>query len=112
MAINMQRGRDHGLPDFNTARVAYGLEPIESFEGLNPMYGIDSDVTANIENARDVHNNNITKCDVWSCGLLETTERGPGTLFSEILYDQFMRIRHGDRFWYENYEENKYVKNL
>lgn len=32
MAINVQRGRDHGLPDFNTAREAYGLDRITSFD--------------------------------------------------------------------------------
>jgi dual oxidase len=25
MAVNIQRGREHGIPDFNTAREAYGL---------------------------------------------------------------------------------------
>lgn len=48
------------------------------------------------------------RCDIWACGLAETTtEGGPGTLFTEVLFDQFMRIRHADRFWYENYEENQ-----
>ena len=31
MAVNIQRGRDHGLPDYNTARRAYGLKAKEKF---------------------------------------------------------------------------------
>ena len=41
MAINMQRARDHGLPDYNTARFAYGLVKLTGFEQINPFYGID-----------------------------------------------------------------------
>lgn len=32
MAINIQRGRDHGLPDFNSARRAFNLTPYQSFD--------------------------------------------------------------------------------
>ena len=116
-AVNMQRARDHGLPDFNTARVAYGLDPLKSFEELNPLYNVDPIVTRNIEDLRDVYNNDIGRCDIWACGLAETIpsdvddpylqlKTGPGELFSEVIFDQFMRIRHGDRFWWENYKEN------
>ena len=114
MAINLQRGRDHGLPDYNSARVGYGLPTITDFEQINPYYGRDDPsrlgraITDNIERLREVYNNDISKCDIWACGLAETTpDLGPGELFSEILYDQFMRMRHADRFWYENYEQNQ-----
>ena len=111
MAVNMQRAREHGLPDYNTARVAYGLDPKNSFEQINELYGVDNIVTENIENLRDVYNNDISRCDIWACGLAETipsseptigVRSGPGELFTEVLFDQFMRVRHGDRFWYEN----------
>ena len=121
MAVNMQRAREHGLPDFNSARLAYGLPRIRSFEDLNPFYGLHPQITSGIENLREVYNNDISKCDIWVCGIAETIpsdaddyatpgmmipESGPGTLFREVLYDQFMRIRHGDRFWYEDWKAN------
>ena len=61
MAQNLQRARDHGLPDFNSARIAYGLQPKFSFEDLNPLYGMDEDITNNIERLRDVYRNDISK---------------------------------------------------
>lgn len=61
MAQNLQRGRDHGLPDYNSARRAYGLDPVYSFEDLNEIYGTDADTTANIERLRDVYNNDMSK---------------------------------------------------
>ena len=114
MAVNMQRARDHGLPDYNSARVAYGLPARASFEEINELYGIDPTITDNIENLRDVYNNDISRCDIWACGLAETIPSdgllgelsGPGELFSAVLFDQFMRVRHADRFWYENFRDN------
>ena len=35
MAVNIQRGRDHGLPDYNTARRYFGLDPIEKWTDIN-----------------------------------------------------------------------------
>ena len=61
MAQNLQRARDHGLPDFNSARMAYGLPPKLSFEDLNVQYGSDQPTTDNIERLREVYNNDISR---------------------------------------------------
>ena len=47
--------------------------------------------------------------DLFPGGLLETSPDGPGELFRAIILEQFLRIRHGDRFWYEN-ENSGWVK--
>ena len=36
MAVNIQRGRDHGLADYNSVREAYGLDRKETWEEVNP----------------------------------------------------------------------------
>jgi len=54
-----------------------------------------------------LYNNTMNNVDVWVGGILET-DKGPGELFTEIIKDQFTRIRDGDRFWYNNMN-NRYV---
>lgn len=44
MAINIQRGRDHGIPDYNTVRRAMNLEPLKSFEEFNTTFNVDTNV--------------------------------------------------------------------
>lgn len=49
-AVTIQRGRDHGLPDYNTARKAFNLHPVESFQAINN--------DTNVVSAKVGHNNN------------------------------------------------------
>jgi dual oxidase len=42
MALNIQRGRDHGLPDYNTARQVFGLKRREN---LNDFKNVDLEVS-------------------------------------------------------------------
>lgn len=95
MALNIQRGRDHGLPDFNSARRAYGLDPVtfDDFDHLNASVK---------EKFRLLYNNSMEEVDVWVGGILETKNGSPGELFRKVIMDQFERIRNGDRFWFEN----------
>jgi hypothetical protein len=96
-AINMQRGRDHGLPDFNQARVDFGLDPVTSFR----------QITSNRETARNLaraYDGDINNVDVWLGGVSEDHVPGGsvGELIHTVLGDQFTRSRDGDRFYFEN----------
>jgi len=50
----------------------------------------------------------ISLLDIYVGGLLEMTNGTPGALFTEVILEQFQRIRDADRFWFEN-KENKLV---
>ncbi|MCA9111080.1 MAG: peroxidase [Planctomycetaceae bacterium] len=95
-SLNIQRGRDHGLPDYNQARIDLGLAPVQSFSDITS----DPDLAAKLEQLYGDVNN----IDVWVGGLAEDHLPGSsmGELFQTVLVDQFERLRDGDRFYYEN----------
>ena len=94
-ALNIQRGRDHGLPDYNTMRVAYGLDPVTSFAEITSDLEIQGRLAAAYPDVNDI--------DAWIGGLAEDHLPGSsvGELIDAVVYDQFTRLRDGDRFWYE-----------
>ena len=95
-SLNMQRGRDHGLPDYNQARVDYGLAPVTSFAEITSDPALQAALQATY--------GSVDEIDGWIGGLAE--DHVPGALVGEliraVLTDQFEALRHGDRFWYEN----------
>lgn len=95
-SLNIQRGRDHGLADYNTVRAAYGLPPVTSFSQIS-----SNPATAA---ALQAAYGSLANIDLWVGGLAEDhTARGSlGPLFTRIVADQFARLRDGDRFYYEN----------
>ncbi|XP_064475298.1 dual oxidase 2-like [Ornithodoros turicata] len=105
MAINIQRGRDHAIPDYKTARKHLGLHV--NFTTFQEM-GYKTSPFLMQENPQlftevmpELYGNLTDDVDMWIGGLLETTDR-PGELFRTIIKDQFRRIRDGDRFWFQN----------
>ena len=94
-SLNIQRGRDHGLPDYNQARVDMGLAPVTSFSQITS----DPVVASRLEALYG----NVNNIDVWVGGLAEDHVAGGsvGELIRTVLVDQFERIRDGDRFWYQ-----------
>jgi len=96
-SLNIQRGRDHGLPGYNQVRAAYGLPRVTSFAGISSDPAVQAKLAAVYTSPDDV--------DVWVGGLAENhvPDAMVGPTFSAILRDQFERLRDGDRFWYEGY---------
>ncbi|XP_045615867.2 dual oxidase 2 [Procambarus clarkii] len=109
MAVNIQRARDHGLPDYNTARKHFGFETLNSLNVDEFKQKTSTHVPDEvIERLAEVYDNDPNKVDIWAGGLLET-RNGPGQLFSRVILDQFRRIREGDRFWFENLNNNLFT---
>lgn len=94
-ALNLQRGRDHGLPPYNQVREAFGLPAADDLAAITA----DADVAAEIASVYD----GVDTLDMWVGGLAEDAVAGAlvGPLFQAILADQFTRLRDGDRFWAE-----------
>ena len=97
-ALNIQRGRDHGLPSYNLVRLAYGLPAASSFFDIT----YDIDLANKLELAYG--SGNVDDVDLWVGGISEPAVPNGmvGPTFAAILKDQFERSRDGDRFWYEN----------
>lgn len=94
-ALNIQRGRDHGIADYNTVRAAYGLPRTTSFAQIT------SDVA--VQRSLEQAYGSVDRVDPWVGGLAERHLPGSslGPTFTRIIVEQFTRLRDGDRFWYQ-----------
>ena len=95
-SLNIQRGRDHGLPTYNEARIAFGLAPAASFDAISSRPGVGAGLAMAYETPDAI--------DLWTGGLAEDPVPGShlGALFHRIVAAQFEALRDGDRFWYES----------
>lgn len=97
-AINIQRGRDHGLPAYTEWREPCGLSPINNWHALEKVVGPNSlqRIKSGYRHVEDI--------DLFVGGLAERPVVGGlvGPTFACIIAQQFSNLRKGDRFWYEN----------
>lgn len=95
-SINIQRGREMGLPDFNTVRQTFGLP---RYSDINEICR-DNSVTSGLTDMYD----SVDDIDPWVGMLCEEhmDESMFGRTITEILKYQFSALRDGDRFYYEN----------
>ncbi len=93
-ALNIQRGRDHGIIDYNAMREYFGLPKVTSF----------AQITANVAVQQGLQNlyGTVDNIDAYVGGLAEDHVPGSsmGPLFQAAIVDQFVRLREGDRYWY------------
>lgn len=101
-SLNIQRGRDHGLPDYNTMRREARLRPARRLREINPKLGRELE---EVYQSPD-------QVDLWIGCLCEPQVPGTmvGPLLQRILVNQFRRLRDGDRFYYVNHLPSKMVK--
>ncbi len=93
-ALNIQRGRDHGLPSYNDTREALGLSRAQSFAEVSSNPAIRGRLAEAYNHVDDI--------DVWVGGLAEDrlSNAMVGELIFTVLKEQFEALRDGDRFWY------------
>ena len=105
LALNIQRGRDHGLESYTEYRKLCGI-PNAKQRGSNP-FSIFRNTITNPEILKDLRrtygspNNHI---DFFAAGISETNDGSKllGRTFGCILSRTFQVLRDGDRFYYEN----------
>lgn len=96
-SLNIQRGRDHGIPHYNALREMAGLTPVTDFSEISSHASVIAGLSSVYAD--------VDSIDPW-VGLL-AEDHAPGAMVGPtlvaILGDQFQRLRSADRFWYESY---------
>ena len=98
-ALNIQRGRDHGLPTYNSWRQFCNMTVAEKFDDLK-----DEIKNETLRQRLSKTYTDINHVDLFVGGILEDPLPGSrlGPTFTCLIGLQFKRLRDGDRFWYEN----------
>ncbi|XP_076680501.1 uncharacterized protein LOC143375379 [Andrena cerasifolii] len=97
-SINIQRGRDHGVPPYVQWREPCGLSPVRSFKDLERLLAPSAAWKFKLVYP------SVEDVDLFTAGLAEKSVSGGlvGPTFACIIGQQFSNLRRGDRFWYEN----------
>jgi peroxidase len=106
IALDIERGRDHGIGSYNQVRTALGLPAVTSF----------AQITSNVQVQQELQEayGNVNNIDAFEGGLAENQLPGSdvGPLFQTIMVDQFTALRNGDRYFYLNENWNSQEVNI
>lgn len=105
-SLNIQRGRDHGLPAYNAVREAYGLPRKNSFAAVSSDTNTQAALAAVYDSVDDI--------DLWVGGLSEDIEPEAlvGELIQTVLAEQFSALRDGDRFYFESHMDRRQAEQI
>ncbi|KAJ9579791.1 hypothetical protein L9F63_004537, partial [Diploptera punctata] len=113
VSLNIQRGRDHGLPAYPEWRENCGLPRPTSFSGMKEY--VNGDALSRMSQLYK----SVDDIDLYTGALAEIPIGGGflGPTITCLIADQFLRLKLGDRFWYETSEipqafSNKQLREL
>lgn len=95
-AMDIQRGRDRGITDYNSLREGLGLDRVTNW----------SDISSDVDSQQKLASAypDVDSIDAYIGVMAE--DRLESSIYGEtqqmLVLDQFQRVRDGDRFWYEN----------
>nr|QHN70690.1 cardinal [Limenitis arthemis astyanax] len=100
VSLNIQRGRDHGLPSYPAWREHCGFNRPKSYDELSTVFDASS-----YSRIRTIYKN-VEDIDLYTGALAEDPKgRLLGSTLTCLIADQFLRLKVGDRFWYETSDE-------
>ena len=106
MARNLQRGRDHGIPDYLTfLKEAKEICPNLTYQSI-PQSTFNLIVAA--------YNNDEGIIDPFTGGLAETPaiDAVVGPLFACVIGEQFRRLKDGDRYFFTHTSGSEHVRGV
>jgi len=114
ISLDLDRGRDFGIPSYNKFRQLCGLAEAKTFDDLTDQ--IDQKVSAtfltlikleiiflkHVDALAGLYEN-VNDVDYYAAGLLEKSKPGAifGHTFQCVIGEMFFRWKFGDRFYYE-----------
>ncbi|CAK8685030.1 unnamed protein product [Clavelina lepadiformis] len=97
LSLNLQRGREHGVPSYNAFRVFCGLKRARRFSDF-------TEIPRNRQRKLEGLYRNVDDVDLYIAGISETSVPGGllGPTFACLAGYQFRDLKKGDRLWHEN----------
>ena len=97
-AIDIQRGRDHGLADYGTLREALGMASISNYSDITTDVEIQERLTLAYGNENPGHIDPLI--GMFAEDHLE--DSALGETMDALIREQFIRLRDGDPLYYQN----------